>query len=97
MNEHFYLFTKLFFKIAYEHKLHLFRARLSTRLYDRILFKQISRSVVGGRVRLMISGGAMLSKEVQEFIQVCLCPVIQGYGLTETRFDSYGSFNRTIL
>ena len=63
---HFYLFTKLFFKIAYEHKLHLFRARLSTRLYDRILFKQISRSVVGGRVRLMISGGAMLSKEVQE-------------------------------
>ena len=26
----------------------------------------------------------MLSKEVQEFVQVVLCPVMQAYGLTET-------------
>ena len=32
----------------------------------------------------MLSGGAILSKEVHEFIQVCLCPVMQAYGLTET-------------
>ena len=32
----------------------------------------------------MISAGAILSKDVQEFIQVCLSPVIQAYGLTET-------------
>jgi len=32
----------------------------------------------------MICGSAMLCKEVQEFVQVVLCPVIQAYGLTET-------------
>ncbi len=32
----------------------------------------------------MLCGGAILSKEVHEFIQVCLCPVMQAYGLTET-------------
>lgn len=29
-------------------------------------------------------GGAILNKEVHEFAQVCLCPVMQAYGLTET-------------
>ncbi len=33
---------------------------------------------------MMLSGGAILAKEVHEFVQVCLCPVIQAYGLTET-------------
>jgi len=33
----------------------------------------------------MISGGAPFSKENHEFMRVCFnCPVIQGYGLTET-------------
>jgi long-chain acyl-CoA synthetase len=33
---------------------------------------------------LLISGGAILSKEVHEFVQVILGPLIQAYGLTET-------------
>lgn len=77
-------FTQLIFKMFYDHKLNAYRAGRSTRLLDRILFKRISRAVVGGRVRLMLCGGAILSKEVHEFIQVCLCPVMQAYGLTET-------------
>ena len=51
---------------------------------DRILFKRISSAVLGGKTRLILSGGAMLSKEVHEFVQVILCPAIQAYGLTET-------------
>lgn len=77
-------FFQLLFKMFYDYKLSAYRAGRSTRLLDRILFKRISRAVVGGKLRLMLSGGAILSKEVHEFIQVCLCPVMQAYGLTET-------------
>lgn len=40
---------------------------------------------MGGRVRLMMSGGAPLSPDTHEQIETCLCVnLIQGYGLTET-------------
>ena len=77
-------FKQALFKIAYQQKLRRFRRGWSTRILDRILFKRISSAVLGGKTRLMISGGAMLSKEVHEFVQVILCPAIQAYGLTET-------------
>jgi long-chain acyl-CoA synthetase len=31
-----------------------------------------------------VCGGALLSKDVHEFTQVCLSPLMQAYGLTET-------------
>lgn len=35
----------------------------------------------GGRIRLIISGGAPLSSEIEEFLRVtCCCFVVQGYG-----------------
>ena len=35
-------------------------------------------------MRLMLSGGAPLSKETHDFMRVCVgCPILQGYGLTE--------------
>jgi long-chain acyl-CoA synthetase len=77
-------FKQTLFNIAYKYKLAYFRAGRSTRLLDRVLFKRISSAVLGGKCRLMLSGGAILSKEVHEFVQVCLCPAIQAYGLTET-------------
>jgi len=41
--------------------------------------------MAGGRVKAMVSGGAPLNPATQEFIRLCLCcPVVQGYGLTET-------------
>uniref|UniRef100_A0AAX7TFP3 long-chain-fatty-acid--CoA ligase n=1 Tax=Astatotilapia calliptera TaxID=8154 RepID=A0AAX7TFP3_ASTCA len=41
--------------------------------------------LLGGRVRMMLSGGAPLSPATQRFMNVCFCcPVGQGYGLTET-------------
>ncbi|KAH9786890.1 Long chain acyl-CoA synthetase 1 [Citrus sinensis] len=40
---------------------------------------------LGGRLRLVISGGAPLSTEVEEFLRVTCCAfLVQGYGLTET-------------
>jgi len=36
-------------------------------------------------MRVMLSGGAALSKDSLEFLKICFsCSVIQGYGLTET-------------
>lgn len=40
---------------------------------------------MGGRVRIIMSGGAPLSSDTHEQIKTCLCvDLIQGYGLTET-------------
>ena len=53
-------------------------------LYNALIFKKVQK-LIGGRVRIMISGSAPLSRETQIFMQTCFrCPVRQGYGLTET-------------
>lgn len=42
------------------------------------------REQLGGRVRLLVSGGAALHPDIQDFLSVCMgVKVIQGYGLTE--------------
>jgi len=36
-------------------------------------------------LRFVLSGGAPLNAETQRFMNICFCcPVVQGYGLTET-------------
>ncbi|KOB73857.1 Acyl-CoA synthetase, partial [Operophtera brumata] len=43
------------------------------------------RALLGGRVRMMISGGAPLSPDTHAQVRICLCcDVVAGYGLTET-------------
>ena len=55
----------------------------STPILDAIVFKKI-RALLGGSMRLMLSGGAPLSKETHDFMRVCVgAPLLQGYGLTE--------------
>lgn len=49
-----------------------------------MIFSKVT-SLLGGRVRLILSGGAPLSPDTHEQIKNILCAnVIQGYGLTET-------------
>jgi long-chain acyl-CoA synthetase len=44
-----------------------------------------SRQVLGGRLKLAVSGGGPLNADVQSFVRVAFnVPVVQGYGLTET-------------
>jgi long-subunit acyl-CoA synthetase (AMP-forming) len=53
-------------------------------LADLIAFNKVKRKL-GGKVRLILSGAAPLSRPVQEVLSVAMCaPVLQGYGLTET-------------
>ena len=55
-----------------------------TPLFKALVFKKFSK-VVGGRLRLALSGGGPLNSEVQVFVRTCFgCPLFQGYGLTET-------------
>lgn len=50
----------------------------------RVVFSKV-RAILGGRMRLVVAGGAPLSADTHEQIHICLCvKVIQGYGLTET-------------
>lgn len=53
-------------------------------LADLLAFNTVKRKL-GGKVRLILSGAAPLSKPVQRVLSCCMCaPVLQGYGLTET-------------
>lgn len=49
-----------------------------------LVFKRV-RALLGGNMRVLLSGGAPLSAATQRFMNICMCcPVGQGYGLTET-------------
>jgi long-chain acyl-CoA synthetase len=52
-------------------------------LYDAIVFKKV-KAALGGRCRIMITGGAKISKDTLMFLRCALGPVVQGYGATET-------------
>ncbi|CAH1987079.1 unnamed protein product [Acanthoscelides obtectus] len=76
--------TRLLFRFAYEYKLKWQKLCFSTPLVDRIVFSKVQK-IIGGRLRLIISGGAPLTAETQEQIKTCMCiSLLQGYGLTET-------------
>jgi len=55
----------------------------STPLFD-LVFNKFYR-LVGGRIKVAVSGGGPISADVQNFFRVAFkLPLIQGYGLTET-------------
>ncbi len=57
---------------------------MRTPLLDRLIFKKM-RALVGGRIRLLLSGGAPLSPDTHDFVRNALSlPLVQGYGLTES-------------
>jgi long-chain acyl-CoA synthetase len=53
------------------------------RLADVIVFEKL-RAAMGGRIRILVSGGAPLTSDVALAFLGARLPIVQGYGLTET-------------
>ncbi|VDD95407.1 unnamed protein product [Enterobius vermicularis] len=72
------------FRISYERKRARYEEGYTSSLLNGLVFNNI-RKMLGGRLRFIASGGAPLNPETQRFMNICFCcPVLQGYGLTET-------------
>lgn len=65
------------FRFAYDYKCRRIHRGYPSFLVDRLVFRRV-RSLMGGRIRYIISGGAPLSEDSQLFANVCLAPIIQG-------------------
>ncbi|KAI9553620.1 hypothetical protein GHT06_021542 [Daphnia sinensis] len=76
--------TKALFNLAMEYKNDWTDRGYETPIINTTLFKPI-RALLGGRLRFVLSGGAPLAPETHKSLKTTLCcPVLQGYGLTET-------------
>jgi long-chain acyl-CoA synthetase len=64
-------------------------------LFDRLFFRRL-RSVLGGRVDYILSGGATLDADISLFFRGIGVPVIEGYGLTETTAPLTGNLPGSI-
>jgi long-chain acyl-CoA synthetase len=71
------------------------RLALEHRIADRLVYSKVKERL-GGRLRLPISGGAPLAKEIAELFDALGISIIEGYGLTEcttaattNRIDDY--------
>ncbi|KAL3112722.1 hypothetical protein niasHT_019696 [Heterodera trifolii] len=72
------------FRICYERKRSRFEEGYTSLVMNSLAFNKI-RNILGGNLRFLLSGGAPLNPETQRFMNICFCcPVVQGYGLTET-------------
>ncbi|KAL5202503.1 hypothetical protein ABZP36_013455 [Zizania latifolia] len=79
---------RIVFNALYNRKLTNMKAgythKTASPFADMLAFRKV-KARLGGRLRLLISGGAPLSNEIEEFLRVTSCAYfIQGYGLTET-------------
>jgi long-chain acyl-CoA synthetase len=53
------------------------------RVADRLVLAQLRERLTGGRLRFFISGGAALSREIEEFFWATGVPILNGWGMTE--------------
>ncbi|KAL9621204.1 MAG: hypothetical protein Q9160_004337 [Pyrenula sp. 1 TL-2023] len=62
-------------------------------LLDSLVFNKI-KDATGGRMRLCLNGGGPISTDTQIFISMAICPMLGGYGLTET--SAMGAVNNPL-
>ena len=56
---------------------------LQHRLADRLVLSALRKTLTGGKLRFFVSGGAALSREVEEFFWAIGVPIVNGWGMTE--------------
>jgi len=77
-------FKKFIFDWGYSSKREAVKNGDEAPFWDTMVFNE-TKSKIGGRVKCIVSGAAPLDPKLQEFLTICFCcPVVQGYGLTET-------------
>ena len=86
--EHGSILKKFLFNWGFNRKLHALDSGVpfekAAPFFDKLVFSKIKERL-GGRVKLLVSGGAPLARHVEDFLRVTMCcRVLQGYGLTET-------------
>jgi long-chain acyl-CoA synthetase len=59
-----------------------FSLAVQHRLADRLVYSKV-KDRLGGRIRICVSGGAPLAKEIIEFFHALDVLILEGYGLTE--------------
>ncbi|KAJ3205345.1 long-chain fatty acid-CoA ligase, partial [Dinochytrium kinnereticum] len=79
------------FHLAYTLKSFLLNLNLPTTLLDHLIFNKIKLQT-GGRLKFAVSGGAPIPRSTQAFLSVCVCPLVSGYGMTES--VGVGTFQR---
>jgi long-chain acyl-CoA synthetase len=70
-------------KLAINHRTIPAVLRLKHKLADKLIFSKL-RAALGGRIRLLVSGGAALPEDLALIYIGAGLPIVQGYGLTET-------------
>eukprot|EP01129_Flabellula_baltica_P009377 TRINITY_DN381_c0_g1_i1.p1 TRINITY_DN381_c0_g1~~TRINITY_DN381_c0_g1_i1.p1 ORF type:complete len:706 (+),score=169.78 TRINITY_DN381_c0_g1_i1:25-2142(+) len=77
--------TKFLFTLGLKHKLKALKTGSSGAIWDKLLFNKIRVMFGVQNFRYMVTGSAPLSGEIQDFCRALFgCPMLQGYGLTET-------------
>ncbi|KAI8318435.1 acetyl-CoA synthetase-like protein [Martensiomyces pterosporus] len=76
-----WLVQQIFFG-AVELKTWLTYYGLPTGVLDQVVFRK-TREGTGGKLKIVITGGAPINEHVQKLIAAAVCPMIQGYGMTE--------------
>mmetsp|Transcript_16150 Transcript_16150/g.34928 ORF Transcript_16150/g.34928 Transcript_16150/m.34928 type:complete len:681 (+) Transcript_16150:140-2182(+) len=78
------------FKTAFAAKMEGLKAGTNKHaLWDRLVFSKIQQRVGLDRCRVMVTGSAPIADHVLSFLRVVFCcPVMEGYGMTETTSGS---------
>lgn len=59
------------------------------RVYDSLVFNKMA-AIIGGNVRIMITGSAPINPDVLDFLKIAFCAeIVEGYGMTETSAASF--------
>ncbi|KAG2442580.1 hypothetical protein HXX76_002665 [Chlamydomonas incerta] len=91
--DHGSFLSRLIFNWAYYRKEYYmkmgYKQDQASIISDLLVFKNV-KAKLGGRVRVLVSGSAPLSQQIESFMRVVVgAPFVQGYGLTETCAASF--------